>query len=90
MSDQDKLLAEWAELLRHRDGLTRTEYSQFLARYGEKELVSVYEANWQETGLLNDFLDLFHRDVTLRIEKIEEELSTFGIMVQRPKQAVPV
>ena len=90
MQNSDERLAEWAELLRVRGGLATGGETHFVVRYGSNNSLSEYEANWSDTGLLEDFLGVFWKDATYRIEKLEAELKAIGIAVKRPEQLHPM
>ncbi len=81
----DALLGRWAELLRSRDALCTMNSSEFLVRYGTpRGATGEYVARAGETGLLNDMIDLFLKDIDISIAEIEASLRMRGIEVKRP------
>jgi hypothetical protein len=58
--------------------------SEFNVTYSGPNSSGEYVCEWHETGLLDDLISLFLRDVDYRIESIEATLRQRGVTVTRP------
>jgi|GEM_PF-2183693 len=72
----DELLAQWADLLRSRDGLASA--FTFVARYGDQEYCC--RDDWK---IRDQLWALFRQDVDQEISRVEEDLRKLGVVVTR-------
>ncbi len=61
--------------------------SEFKVAYGGPNFSGEYVCAWYETGLLDDLVSVFLRDVDYRLDQIEAALREREITVTRPKWA---
>lgn len=83
----EHLLAEWADILRHRHGFHTSKVARFSVSYGasaEGEDAVTYGAQSSDAELILTLAQLFRRDIDARLAELESALAEVGITVKRP------
>ena len=93
MSDEpenvDGLLAQWAELLRHKERLSHASIVYLDLRYGvdEGDLATYGARGDHDLDGVLAVVEFFRRDIENNLTDVEARLGAFGIVVRRPSDS---
>jgi hypothetical protein len=84
----DGLLAQWADLLRHKDGFSRASIVHLDLRYGsdEGDLTAYGARSDGDPDGVRAVIEFFRRDLESSLAGIEARLGAFGVVVRRPSE----
>jgi hypothetical protein len=85
----EELLAEWADILRHKHLFRKCRWARFTVTYANSEVdlkkdPVTYGTQSSDAEIIRTIGEMFKRDIDARLSELEAALKTHGVTVQRP------